>query len=232
MHTIALVADTHGWLDDHLCSELAAAKVTHILHAGDVAARNKQRGRLDARSLLAALSKQVSPVDAVRGNTDDDTLPAKLIYKAGAVRFVVYHGNKNEEARLPDWKDDEAVLAALEPEHGWRKSGDIIVSGHSHKPRFVRHASGVAFLNPGTAGGPTEQKRFGVTFPRQCAVVRCGEGLGDTAFEVCKIDLEKGVASSWIAEGEQPPATATRHKRMRSPRGPRRTAADEYSKEE
>ena len=214
MHTIALVADTHGWLDDRLCPALAAAKVTHILHAGDVAlGKKKVANRLDAKSLLDALSK-VAPVHAVRGNTDDDaSLPAMRTYKAGAVRFVVHHGNKNDEAGLPDWKDDEAVLAALEPAGGWRESGDIIVSGHSHKPRFVRHDSGVAFLNPGTAGGPTETKRFGATLPQQCAVVHCGEGLANTAFEVSAIDLNTSAApptfcklKSWFAEGELPPA--------------------------
>jgi putative phosphoesterase len=207
MHAIALVADTHGWLDDRLCPALAAAKVTHILHAGDVALGKKRvANRLDAKSLLQALSK-VAPVNAVRGNTDDGTsLPAMCTYTAGAVRFIVHHGNKNDEAGLPDWKDDEAVLAALEPAGGWRDSGDIIVSGHSHKPRFVRHASGVAFLNPGTAGGPTETKRFGATLPQQCAVVHCSEGRGaNTAFEVRAIDLNTGAARIWFAEGEQLP---------------------------
>ena len=207
MHTIALVADTHGWLDDRLCPALAEAKVTHILHAGDVAlGKKKVANRLDAKSLLDALSK-VAPVHAVRGNTDDDTsLPAMRTYTAGAVRFVVHHGNKNDDAGLPDWKDDEAVLAALEPAGGWRESGDIIVSGHSHKPRFVRHTSGVAFLNPGTAGGPTETKRFGAALPQQCAVVHCSEGLANTAFEVSAIDLNTGASRMWFAEGKQLPA--------------------------
>ena len=235
MHTIALVADTHGWLDDRLCPALAAAKVTHILHAGDVAlGKKKVANRLDAKSLLDALSK-VAPVHAVRGNTDDDaSLPAMRTYTAGDVRFVVHHGNKNDEAGLPDWKDDEAVLAALEPAGGWRESGDIIVSGHSHKPRFVRHASGVAFLNPGTAGGPTETKRFGKTLPQQCAVVHCGDGL---AFEVSAIDLNTGAAHIWFAEGEQLPAAeeekatntvtgtaVATHKRMRHETSPATTA--------
>ena len=232
MHTIALVADTHGWLDNQLCSALAAAKVTHILHAGDVGpGQRKGVNRLDARSLLAALSK-VSPVDAVRGNTDDDTLPPKLVYTAGAVRFFVHHGYAIEEAGLPDWKDEDAVLAALEPAGGWRTSGDIIVQGHSHKPRFVRHASGVTFLNPGTAGGATETNRFGKSLPQQCAVVRCGEGPG---FEVSAIDLKTGVARIWSAEGEELQEEATNnivtgvaaatHKRMRPGSPAPRTAA-------
>ena len=142
MHAVvALVADTHGWLDDHLCPALSAEKVTHILHAGDVAlGKKKASNRLDASSLIAALEK-VASVDAVRGNTDDDeSLEWMLTYEVGDVRFFVHHGVKNEMHGLPDWKDDEAVLAALEPlAGGWREAGDIIVYGHSHQPRFVRH---------------------------------------------------------------------------------------------
>lgn len=209
MHAVvALVADTHGWLDDHLCPALSAEKVTHILHAGDVAlGKKKASNRLDASSLIAAL-KKVASVDAVRGNTDDDeSLEWMLTFETGAIRFFVHHGVKNEMHGLPDWKDDEAVLAALEPLAGvWRESGDIIVYGHSHQPRFVRHASGVAFINPGTAGGPTETRRFGKTFPRQCAVVHCGEGPADTAFKVIAIDLHTGEQRVWAAEGEQLPA--------------------------
>ena len=116
MHTIALVADTHGWLDDRLCPALAAAKVTHILHAGDVAfGKKKVANRLDAKSLLDALSK-VAPVHAVRGNTDDDTsLPAMRTHTAGAVRFIVHHGNKNDEAGLPDWKV-QTLIGPNEPQ--------------------------------------------------------------------------------------------------------------------
>ena len=204
MHTIGLVADTHGFLDPVLCPVLAAAGVTHILHAGDIAlGKKKVSNRITAVSLLSAL-KKVAPVDAVRGNTDDGELPPTLTYWAGApgksIRFVVHHGNQ------PDWKNDDAVLKALEPAGGWRRSGEIIVYGHSHEPRFVHHECGVAFLNPGAAGGSTEINRFGKTHPQQCAVVRCSDD--GAAFEVSAIDLSLGrspehapeVPRRWMAE--------------------------------
>jgi putative phosphoesterase len=202
MHSIGLIADTHGWLAPFVCPAFASAKVEHILHAGDVGPGDKsvERSRPDGRSLLAALSV-VAPVDAVRGNTTDDLghdLPATLVHCAGEVRFVVHHGDK-----IPH-KDQEAVLAALQPEGGWRSAGDIVVYGHSHVPRFERHASGVSFLNPGTAGGPSEYIRFGKRFPQQVAIVRCS----GTAFDVSAIDLQTGQEHAW-AQGELSAATAT-----------------------
>ena len=201
MHTIALIADTHGWLAPLVNQALSTAKVEHILHAGDVGPGDKavEKSRPDGPSLLAALS-EVAPVDAVRGNTADDcrhaaTLPATLVYRAGGVRFFVHHGDVIQHS------DDDAVLAALQPEDGWRSTGDIIVYGHSHRPRYERHASGVCFLNPGTAGGSSEYVRFGERFQQQLAVVRCS----DTAFDVSAIDLQTGDARVW-AQGEPSPA--------------------------
>ena len=214
MFVVGIIADTHGLLAERLCPALAAAKVTHILHAGDVGpGKLKPSGRLSAFSLLAALA-EVSPVSAVRGNTDDDSgshgLPAALTYNAGALRFFVHHGDQN-----PHWKDDDAVLTALRPADGWRPNGDIIVSGHSHVPRFVRHASGVFFLNPGTAGGPKETNRFGKKHPQQFMIVQCQSAAQSAAqsdagkgFDVSVFDLATGAWSVWVAQGEAPAAAA------------------------
>lgn len=81
-------------------------------------------------------------------------------------------------------KDDDAALVALAPADGWRSTGDVIVSGHSHTPRLDRHRSGVTFLNPGSAG----PQRF--KLPRQCALVHCDAG----EFTVSSIDLAAGGA--------------------------------------
>ena len=166
MLSIGLIADTHGILDPLVCPAFAAAKVSHILHAGDIA-DGTAKNRLDAPSLLAALADGAgAPVSAVRGNADDKSnsghgLPQTLTYQAGAVRFVVHHGDEPALGGLiqakNDGSTDDAVLEALRPADGWRSDGsDIIVSGHSHKARFERHArSGVYFLNPGTRLRPS-----------------------------------------------------------------------------
>eukprot|EP00908_Phaeocystis_cordata_P009062 Transcript_1979.p1 GENE.Transcript_1979~~Transcript_1979.p1 ORF type:complete len:273 (-),score=16.91 Transcript_1979:191-1009(-) len=216
MHTIALIADTHGWLAPRVCPTLAREGVTELLHAGDVGPGKKAVEQKDLRegrrssagSLIAALEEVLPMVRAVRGNTDNGhDLPATLIHQVGDVRFIVHHGDQIR------WQDDDAVLAALRPEGGWRETGDVIVSGHSHVPRFVRHPSGVLFLNPGTAGGPSETTRFVNTFPQQYAIVRCS----GTTFEVSAIDLqsETGEVHAW-AEGEPSPCPVASRKRKRA----------------
>ena len=84
-------------------------------------------------------------------------------------------------------------MVALRPSDGWRPRGDVIVSGHSHSPRFVRHRSGVHFLNPGSAG----PQRF--KLPRQFAIVRCD---ADGGLDVSRIDLASGVSRAWVAKEE------------------------------
>lgn len=204
MHTIALLADTHGLLAPRVFPTLAAAEATHVLHAGDIGRGNKaaERDRHDTCSWLAAL-REVVPVDAVRGNTDDNhehCLPAIFMHEVGAFRFIVHHGDSN-----PAWKDRDAVLKALKPEGGWRRAGDVIVYGHSHVPRFERHATGVYFINPGTAGGKSETCRFGKRFPQQLAIVRCC----DTAFDVSAVDLQTGQEYAWAMGAPSPCPVAT-----------------------
>lgn len=203
MLSIGLLADTHGHLDERVCPTFAAAKVSHILHAGDVAdGKLKPPKRMYGDELIATLS-QVAPVSAVRGNADDKSnaahgFPETLIYNTGSVRFVVHHG---DEKPVEHYDDDE-VLRVLRPADGWRSDGsDVIVYGHSHKPRFVRHASsGVYFLNPGSAA----PKRF--RLPRQIAVVTClagspgAGGACDSFFEVTAVDLETGASRAWLAD--------------------------------
>ena len=106
---------------------MRAASVTYIVHAGDLVDGNK---RLPLSSIIAAL-EDIAPLTAVRGNTDDKWvrghgLPELALLTAAGVRFFVHHGDRI--------KDDDLALAELVPEGGWRPAGDVIVSGHSHKP--------------------------------------------------------------------------------------------------
>jgi putative phosphoesterase len=188
MHVVGILADTHGILDARVCDALRTAACTHILHAGEVT--DALTSRLTLPALLTKL-EDIAPVSAVRGNTDDKAaaghcLPATLSWSAGKVRFIMHHG-----ARIP-WKDDKATLDALRPSNGWRPT-DIVVSGHSHAPRFVRHRSGVHFLNPGSAG----PQRF--KLPRQFAIVRCD---ADGGFDVRAINLADGESVPWTPQEE------------------------------
>jgi putative phosphoesterase len=160
MVLIAVLADTHGVLDPLILSSMRSAGVAHILHAGDITDAPAKRLRLPA--FLSAL-KEVAPVTAVRGNTDDKCCSAHELkehdmcaharYDHGPYRFFMHHGDR--------WDADAALAELCPPDGGWRPDGDVLVSGHSHVPQLRRLNNGVLHLNPGSAG----PKRF--TLPRQ-----------------------------------------------------------------
>lgn len=119
---IGLIADTHGLLRPQALEALAGAG--HILHAGDIGAP----GILDA---LAALA----PVTAVRGNNDTApwalALPETATLELAGLRIHLLHD-----------------LAALDRA---RLRADVVVAGHSHRPRIAER-DGRLEVNPGSAG--------------------------------------------------------------------------------
>jgi putative phosphoesterase len=119
-----VISDTHGLLRPE--AEQRLAGVEHIIHAGDI-------GRPE---IIASLGR-IAPVTAIRGNVDTADwaarYPATTTFELGGRSIHVVH----------DVHD-----LALDP----RASGiDIIMSGHSHKPR-IETVDGVLYLNPGSAG--------------------------------------------------------------------------------
>jgi putative phosphoesterase len=117
---IAVISDTHGILPQ--CVLDACADADHIIHAGDVGAREV----LDRLARLA-------PVSVVRGNRDRDdfglTLPEEAEGTVAGLRFVVGHKRRYLKARHPD------PLA-----EGFR----LLVYGDSHRAeiRFRGHEPG------------------------------------------------------------------------------------------
>ena len=96
MVVVGVLADTHGWLDRHVCTELRCAQVSQILHAGDITDGAKSRLRLPC--LLNKLA-ELAPVTAVRGNVDDKYvpghgLPATASVEICGVRFFMHHGDE------------------------------------------------------------------------------------------------------------------------------------------
>ena len=121
---VGLVSDTHGLLRPEALAALDGSD--HVIHAGDIG---------DA-AILQRLSA-IAPLCAVRGNNDigawADVVPATLQLTLGGLRLFVIH--------------DLATLA-IDP----RDAGiDVVVSGHSHRPRCERR-HGVLHVNPGSAG--------------------------------------------------------------------------------
>jgi putative phosphoesterase len=124
MHTVGVIADTHGLMRPAALEALAGSRL--IIHAGDI-------GGLAVLSALAT----IAPVVAVRGNNDRDAwadgLPETTAIEIGAFRLYVLHDVKSLAVNL-----QAAGFHA-------------VIAGHSHRPLVVeRH--GVLFVNPGSAG--------------------------------------------------------------------------------
>jgi putative phosphoesterase len=106
--------------------------VDHILHGGDVG----------QREILGDL-QAIAPVTAVYGNTDDaelrGLLPQVATLRLDGFDIVVTHGDQFG-APTP------LALHAAFP------TADIIVYGHTHKPRLELVDRTVTVINPGSAG--------------------------------------------------------------------------------
>jgi len=121
---VGVISDTHGLLRPQALDALRGSDF--IVHAGDVG---------DA-AIVAALA-MLAPVTVVRGNNDrgaaGEAWPEAALLVAAGVRIHVLHDLK---------------CLAVDPV---QQRYDVIVSGHSHKPRIARER-GVLYLNPGSAG--------------------------------------------------------------------------------
>jgi putative phosphoesterase len=127
---LGVIADTHGLLRPQVFDVFRA--VDHILHGGDVG----------QREILGDL-QAIAPVTAVYGNTDDaelrGLLPQVATLRLDGFDIVVTHGDQ---------------LGAPTPLalHAAFPTADIIVYGHTHKPRLELVDRTVTVINPGSAG--------------------------------------------------------------------------------
>lgn len=121
---VGLVSDTHGLLRPEAVAALHGSD--RVIHAGDIG----------DPSILQHLSA-VAPVVAVRGNNDTGDwasgIPLTQAIDLSGTRIFVIH--------------DLATLA-IDP---LAAGIDVVVSGHSHRPRYERR-DGVLYVNPGSAG--------------------------------------------------------------------------------
>ncbi len=157
IHRIGIISDTHGLLRKEALQALASSDL--LIHAGDIG--NEQ--------ILPSLEK-LAPVVAVKGNVDLDgwasTLPATAAVELEGIKLFVLHS-------AGDLDLDPATAGF-----------DLVISGHSHKPGYATR-SGVAYLNPGSAG----PRRF--RLPITLARLDLSEGKWNCSL----IDLETGEVS-------------------------------------
>ena len=139
---IGVISDTHNYLDPQVLDLFA--RVTHILHAGDVG----------MQSIIQDL-ENIAPVTAVLGNTDSGVnLRLTELAEVGGRKFLVHH-IVNPHVLGDDIK---ARMARARP--------DVVVFGHTHK-RFCENIGGTLFFNSGYAG----KHKFGLE--RSVAILHC-----------------------------------------------------------
>ncbi len=152
---VGVISDTHGLLRPEAVAALASVDL--IVHAGDIG----------SAALLDELAA-IAPVVAVRGNNDRGrwaaALPETVTTEIAGVRLHVVHD-------LKTLRGDPATLGV-----------DVVISGHSHKPRVARRA-GMLLLNPGSAG----PRRFSLPI----AVARLRLGRSGIRAEV--VELRSGL---------------------------------------
>jgi len=131
---IAILSDTHGWLDDNILKFLHSAD--EIWHAGDI-------GSIEVYNELKKLSGKLR---AVRGNIDDHNIrqlaPEVQHFKVDKTTILVTHIAGNPPKYNPN-------LRALISQH----KPNILVCGHSHILKIMNdQANNLLFINPGACG--------------------------------------------------------------------------------
>ncbi|NIC05668.1 metallophosphoesterase family protein [Billgrantia bachuensis] len=122
---IGVISDTHGLLRPEALTMLEGCEL--ILHLGDVGSRDEDAAILERLAELA-------PVVAVRGNIDTaawaEALPLTWNLTVNGWRLHLVH-----------------ILQEFDP----ATSCDVVLHGHSHKPRHEWQGGRLLF-NPGAAG--------------------------------------------------------------------------------
>ena len=134
---LAVLSDTHGRdgprLEGRTAEAVDAADL--VIHAGDFVTEDV----LDAFEARCDLR-------AVYGNNDPpavrDHIPAERVVEWADLRIAVAHGHAHSETAL-------SLFAR-------QSNADLVVVGHSHRPRFYEDgpASAVPLLNPGSHADP------------------------------------------------------------------------------
>ena len=137
---IALVSDTHGYLDPRIVEVVERCRVA--VHAGDI-------GSVAVLGILAQSNRWVT---AVRGNNDVpskwdpnehrrlESLPWEAALSLPGGRLAVTHGHQIE---------------SVERRHGWLRErypdARVVVYGHTHR-RCIERSARPWIVNPGAAG--------------------------------------------------------------------------------
>ena len=146
---LVVLADTHETQDPALvgAADAAVAEADLVLHAGDFTAAAVVDGFDDAAADFRAVS----------GNRDDEAvterLPAATTLEYAGIRIAVTHQQRGGATGLAMF--------------GRERGADLVVSGHSHRPRVDQEGS-ITLLNPGSHADPRGARQsFAVLEPQE-----------------------------------------------------------------
>ena len=146
--TVLITADLHGSIDalHRVFERVRTDGARHLIIAGDLCPTDDPAFKI--------LLSQAPSLTLVRGNCDSTyafsrsriPYPPRLVQLSWQGRtLLVNHGD-----------------FFFEPSHYALKSGDIIISGHTHLPLLEIHASGIVYIN---GGSPAQgRSRWGKTY--------------------------------------------------------------------
>ena len=130
----AVLSDTHSTRGNELAGRAreAVERADRVLHAGD----------FTTVAALDAFYDAAERLDAVYGNADSSGVQSRLpegrVVDCEGVRVAITHRRRGGESGLVMF--------------GREKDADLVVSGHTHRPRFV--PGDPALLNPGSHADP------------------------------------------------------------------------------
>ncbi len=185
---VAIVSDTHGYLDPQLPELLRGAD--EILHAGDV-------GTAAVLDELGA----IAPTHAVRGNVDPESLglPPTLTRRVEGVEIYMLHELPKPQSVVQKWAET-LPLEGKSAEHCRRFFAEfpetcrVVIFGHSHEPCALT-LGGILFFNPGSAG----KKRF--SLPRCLGLLEISSQGVRATFRGLERYNEGLPASVWLPAG-------------------------------
>jgi putative phosphoesterase len=149
---LVVLSDTHETDPPELSAHLAdaVADAERVIHAGD----------FTTAAVLDFFERQNS-LTAVPGNRDEpavcERLPETATVEWGDLRLVVVHGHRRDATAL-------SLLARQE-------NADVVVRGHSHRPRLDTLGDAV-LLNPGSHADPRGNRPGYAVVARDSGAVR------------------------------------------------------------
>jgi putative phosphoesterase len=133
---LVVLSDTHSDAGHELVGRAreAVAEADAVVHAGD----------FTAPAALDAFQEVADALHAVHGNADAaavrERLPPARTATALGLRIAVTHRREGGDTGLVMF--------------GRERGADLVVSGHTHRPRFEAAETGPALLNPGSHADP------------------------------------------------------------------------------